>query len=108
MYREHERRLFGELSQAITQGGLSSAEADSWGRRITRALTERAYLQCWDDLSDRVPGLFSRQVMLGGNAQAHATALQLVRTILEAIALTRRSGMMPRQNDGHAPGTKTA
>lgn len=95
MFSESERSLFRDLSEALGPAGLSSTQAHALIRRVTRAMVERSYLQCWEVLSDRAPGLFARHVVLGSNGQAHQRALVLVRTILEALATTRRSGVMP-------------
>lgn len=95
MFQEDERTLFEELSVAISDGCLSSGEAHALNRLVTRAVAEGTYTACWEVLTNRLPALLSRQFVLGGNPCANEKALQLVRTILDAVSTTRRSGTMP-------------
>lgn len=95
MFQDAERPLFEELSASAAQGGLSSMEAHALHRRITRALAQGGYTSCWEELTNRLPALLSRQLVLGNNFRAHEKALQILRAILEALATTRRSGTMP-------------
>lgn len=94
-FHERERTTFQLLSVAVTAGDLSSWEASNLSARVARALSDGTYVECWEELSNRLPALISWEQVLGGNAQAHENVLQLVRTILEALATCRGSGVLP-------------
>lgn len=107
MHEARECKLFEELSATLSEAGLSATEAQMWTQRITRGLAQRKYLECWEDLTTRFPPLLARQLVLGGNVHAHIQALQSARTIFEALANTRRSGMMPSLNATLPEGAKS-
>lgn len=82
-------------------------EAHALSQRVSRASTECAYLECWEDLTIRLPALISRQLVIGSNGRAHIRALQMVRTISDALSTTRASGLMPSQQLANPAGVKT-
>jgi hypothetical protein len=96
IYTDDDVGLFVELSGTVAEGGISPVEATELKILLERALSTRHYDDFFDVLSSRMPGLTPVQLVFGGKPTAQLRALGMLRTIFEALALRRSSGMMAR------------
>jgi len=98
MFAEHERGLFADIASAVNETAVPRTVASALIAHLERAkiLPERA--EVWERITGRIPALLSMQLVLGNNEAAHRTALEMLRTILEAVSTTRDSGEMPAVN----------
>lgn len=86
--------LFSELSQAVAEGAIAPLEAGRLALEIERALWAKSYHRFFEILSTRLPGLTPIQLVFGSSPHAQHRAFIMLKTILEALALSTRSGTM--------------
>ncbi len=98
--------LFRELSEAVAEGRLAPLEASRLAVEIERALWAKSYGRFFDLLSNRLPGLTPIQLVFGRNPTSQQRAFVMLKTILEALALSARSGTMARVDLSPAAHTK--
>lgn len=93
-YSAGDVTLFSELNATIAESGISAAEADSLALEISSKLSTGSYDACWERLAKRLPGLLPVQLVIGSNHLRRRRALQMFKTIFEALSTTRVSGML--------------
>ncbi len=90
-YGQADIALFDELSEAVTEG-LDPIEGQRLGHELSHALWSGTTGEIFDGLASRWPSLMPL-VLATGNNQGHQRRLLLMlKTIFEAVSLTRRSG----------------
>lgn len=89
-YKQSEAALFAELSQVVADGGVEPEEAQAFASESMHALVTGALKECSDTLAVRLPGLLPFQLVTGSNVAVQRAALQMLRTIFEALATLRR------------------
>lgn len=93
-YSAGDLSLFREVSDTVAEINISATEAQWLGRDVSDALWSGSHGPCWDKLSVRMPSLMPLQLVIGSNHARRQRALQMFKTIFEALATTRRSGIM--------------
>lgn len=90
-YAESDVALFDELSEAVTDG-LSPLEAQRVGIELSRALWSGMSTETFDALAARWASLMPLVLVMGNNQAQRRRVLLMLKTIFEAVSLSRRSG----------------
>jgi len=90
-YTQSDIALFDELSDAVTEG-LDPIEAQRLGHELSHALWSGTTLEVFDALASRWPSLMPLVLVTGRNETHQRRVLLMLKTIFEAVSLTRRSG----------------
>ena len=93
-YSADDLEVFDELSQTVG-ANLSALEAFRLSVEIDKALASRVMDRIFEPLVLRWPGLVPLLVVVGSNPERQRRSLQMLKTIFEALSITRRSGTMP-------------
>ena len=89
-YTQYDVALFHEVSRLVNDG-LPPLEAESSGIEAGRGLLSGAFSETLDALSLRFPALIPLVLVASQNADRQRRLLLMLKTIFEAVALTRRS-----------------
>ena len=89
-YARADFELFDELSQTVADGGVTPHEARMLTGEVARALALDSFKACSETLAVRLPGLLPFQLVTGSNVAVHRKAIQMLRTIFDALASLRR------------------
>lgn len=92
---EADAPLFEDLSHALREGRISSLEAAQLSSGLRRALAAKSYDDFFELLSTRLPGFTPIQLLFAGRPSAQLRALNMLATILEALAVSAVSGTLP-------------
>jgi hypothetical protein len=98
-YAQADVALFDELSEAVT-GGLAQPEAQRLGLEVSRALWSGAGTEILDVVAARWTSLMPLVLVTGGSQSNQRRVLLMLKTIFDAVSLTRRSGIMPAAGTG--------
>jgi hypothetical protein len=90
-YAERDREAFGDLSNIVAEGCVTTIEARSLAEQLERAMWSGAYSGILERLAVRLPGLLPLQVAVGKNYGAQRRVVSLLKTILDALATARRT-----------------
>ena len=82
--------LFDELSETVADS-VSPLDAQHWSGLVEQALWSGTFAKILDSLVVRWPGLAPLRTVVGTNRAQQQRVLQILKTILAALALTRRS-----------------
>jgi hypothetical protein len=93
-YSSNDLEVFDELSQTVG-ANLSALEAYRLSVEVEKALASRVMDRIFEPLVLRWPGLVPLLVVVGANPERQRRSLQMLKTIFEALSITRRSGTMP-------------
>jgi hypothetical protein len=74
----------------VADGGVEPEEAQAFASELAHALATGSYKECSDTLAVRLPGLLPFQLVAGSNVAVQRAALQMLRTIFDALATLRR------------------
>lgn len=93
-YATADLKLFDELSEAVADS-VSPLDAYSWSTLMEKALWSGQFEKAFDTLVVRWPGLVPLRIVVGTNRAQQQRVLQMIQTIFDALALTRRSEIVP-------------
>jgi hypothetical protein len=93
-YSADDLEVFDELSQTVGVN-ISALEAYRLSVEVEKALASRVMDRIFEPLVLRWPGLVPLLVVVGANPERQRRSLQMLKTIFEALSMTRRSGTMP-------------
>jgi hypothetical protein len=95
-YTAEDVEIFDELCE-IVGVNLPALEAYRLSFQVERALASGSMDRVFEPLVLRWPGLVP--LLAGANATRQRRSLQMLKTIFEALSMTRRSGSMARVDD---------
>jgi hypothetical protein len=101
-YTVHDVEIFAELSETVGHS-LSALEAYHLSVEVEKALSSSRLDSVFEPLVLRWPGLVPLFVVVGSNVSRQKRSLQMLKTIFDALSLTRRSGTMVRADAASAP-----
>jgi len=90
-YAAPDVALFDELSEAVTIG-LDPLEAQRFAREVSRASWTGTSTPIFDALAARWPSLMPLVLVTAGSQSNQRRVLRMLKTIFDAVSLTRRSG----------------
>jgi len=93
-YAPVDVELFEELSDAVADE-LTPLEAEGLAIEVGRALWSGSHTEGLDALARRFPSVMPQALVAGDNQARKRRLLLMLKTIFEAVALTRRSGTLP-------------
>jgi hypothetical protein len=93
-YSADDLEVFDELSQTVGVN-ISALEAYRLSVEVEKALASRVMDRIFEPLVLRWPALVPLLVVVGANRERQRRSLQMLKTIFEALSMTRRSGTMP-------------
>jgi hypothetical protein len=94
-YADQDQELFDELAETVAEACIFPSEAKRLAAQVTESLFGGQFGTTFEMLSIRLPGLVPIQTVVGGNTSAQRRVFRMLKTILDALALTRQSGMIP-------------
>ncbi len=97
-YTQGDVALFDELSETVAEGCVTASDAQQLGRDVAQALWAGTFNEGFESLAARLPGLLPLQLVIGTNARGQQRVFQMLKTIFDALTLTRRSGTMTAVN----------
>jgi hypothetical protein len=109
-YTSGDVELFEELSETVSRA-LSPVDAQRLAVEVSRALWSGSPAELFNALAVRWPSLVPLVVVTGKNRPGQHRVLLMLKSIFEALALTRRSGMMEAvrdPSDADASGSRRA
>lgn len=93
-YKATDVALFDELSDAVS-GGLSALEAQHLAMALEDALRAGVSSPMFEALTNRWLNLIPLMFVTGKNQDQQRRVLIMLKTIFEAVASSRRSGVRP-------------
>ena len=90
-----DKVLVEDVSQVIAEGKLSAGEAQAMAHGIERELWKGVSAHLLDSLATRLPGLVLVAESGGNIPSGQRRVLLLLKTILDAIAMNRRTTRPP-------------
>lgn len=94
IYNASELELFRELSETVAESTAPN-EAYRLATAVGEALWSGRFAETFDLLVVRWPLLVPLRVVVGSSRERQQHVLEMLKTIFEALAITRRSGIMP-------------
>lgn len=92
-YAAADVELFDELNETVAVS-LAPVAAHKLAVEVDKALASRTFAEAFDALVRRWPGLVPLRLSIGGNKVRQQLVLQILKTIFEAVAISRCSGTM--------------
>jgi hypothetical protein len=97
-YTAEDVEIFDELCETVGVN-LSALEAYRLSVQVDKALASGIMDRVFEPLVLRWPGLIPLLVVVGASPTRQRRSLQMLKTIFEALSMTRRSGSMARVDD---------
>jgi hypothetical protein len=100
-YAATEVELFEELSETVTDG-LSPLDAYRLSEEVARILWSGSFGENLNTMASRWPALLPLQTIVGNNVRGQQRVLQMLKTIFDALATSRRSEVVAAVGSGPA------